>query len=165
MSMLTWVMAGRCPSCFSKASTNCFHVSLSLPIAGKHHTPGHQVGEHTDAFMALAHTHLIDVDTADVAEVRLGISRAHLPEEHPPQPRVRLADQFGHPAHGHLAHEQEGKGFKLLGEMRAQPLPGRAHPEDAAAVAALAAGQPAGVIWQRCWNTLRCRRVSVSVWS
>ena len=117
---------------------------LVLAFGGKEHAPFDQVGEHGQVFMPLAHAHLIDADAADVAEVRLGIGRAHLPEEHPPQPRVRLADQFAYFAHGHFTHEQQGEGFKLLGEVRAQPLPGRAHPENVAALAALAAGQPAG---------------------
>jgi len=42
------------------------------------------------------------------------------------------------------AHEQQGEGFELLGEVRAQSFPGRAHPEDVAALPALATRQPAG---------------------
>ena len=94
--------------------------------------------------MPLAHAHLVHPDTAHVAEIRLGIGRVHLAEKHPPQARVGLADDLRHPAHGHLAHEQERKGFKLLGEVRAQPLPRRTHPEHMTAWFAFAARQPAG---------------------
>ena len=72
------------------------------------------------------------------------IGPVHLPEDHPPKPGVRLPDDFRHLAHGHLAHEQQRKGFKLLGEVRAQTLPRRPHPEDMAALPALAPGQPTG---------------------
>jgi hypothetical protein len=83
--------------------------------------------------------HFIHAHTAHVAEIRSGIGGVHLPEKHPPQPGVRLANGCGHLAHGHLAHEQQGKGFKLFGEVRAQALPRRAHSENVAALAAFTA--------------------------
>ena len=100
-----------------------------LAFGGKDHALGQQIGEHTVVFMALAHAHLIDANAAGIAEVRLGISSIHLPKEHAPQPRVRFTHQLAHLAHGHLAHQQQREGFKLLGEVGAQPLPRRAHSE------------------------------------
>jgi len=72
------------------------------------------------------------------------IGPVHLPEDHPPKPGVRLPDDFRHLAHGHLVHEQQGKGFKLHGKVRAQPLPRWPHPEAMTALPALAARQPTG---------------------
>src|SRR2546426_9913918 len=94
--------------------------------------------------MALAHTHLIHANAAHVAKIRLGISSVHLPEKHPPQSGVCLAHYLGHFTHGHLAHEQQGEGFKLLGKVRAQTLPRRTHAADMALLAALATWQPTG---------------------
>src|SRR5581483_6274410 len=61
-----------------------------------------------------------------------------------PQPRVGLPDQLAHLAHRHLPHQEQRKGLKLLGEVGAQPLPRWTYPEKVAALAALAARQPAG---------------------
>lgn len=128
-------MACRCPLCFSSASHEFHPRSLVLAFGGKQHPFAHQVGEHADRLVALAHAPLSDADATHLTEVRLGIGRLHLPEEHAPQPGVRLADQLAHLAHGQLAHEPQREGFKLLGEMCAQTLPRRAHPEDLAALA------------------------------
>jgi hypothetical protein len=82
--------------------------------------------------------------TTHVAEIGLGIGGVHLAEKHPPQARVRFADQGGHFAHGHFAHEQQREGFKLFGEVRAQSFPRWPHPKEMTALAAFAAWQTTG---------------------
>ena len=94
--------------------------------------------------MTLVDTHLIHPNAAHVAKVRLRIGRIHLPEKHAPQPGVGFAHDLAYFTDGHLPHEQQAKGFKLFGEVRAQPLPGRTHSKDMAALTALAARQSAG---------------------
>jgi hypothetical protein len=117
---------------------------MILAFGGKDHPLAHQISKHAHVLMPFAHAQFVHADTTHVAEIRLGISCAHLPEEHPPQARVSLPHQFSHLAHGHLAHEQQREGFKLLGEVHAQTLPRRTHAKHMTALFALAAWQPAG---------------------
>ena len=57
------------------------HPRLPVPaFGGKEDTLGRSIGKHTDVFLALAHIHIIDPNTTKRTEVRLGISRLHLPE-------------------------------------------------------------------------------------
>ena len=143
--MLTWVSVWPVSIVFFQCLHKFKPSLLILAFGGIQHPLARQVGKRTDILVALAHTHFIHAHTAHVAEIRLGIGRVHLPEEHPPQPGVRLPYCFGHLAGlGHLAHQQQREGFKLLREMGAQPFPRRTHPEDVAALAALAARQTAG---------------------
>src|SRR4029077_17001282 len=112
----------------------CLHKThprfLVLAFGGKEHSPGHQVGEHTDVMMTLADAHFIHADTSYLAEVSLVISNTYLAKKHSPQPGVRFSNHLLHLPHGHLAHQQQSEGFKLLGEVGAQPFPRRAHPEE-----------------------------------
>ena len=117
---------------------------MILTLGREEHPLAHQIGKHADILVALAHTHFIDPNTTDRTKIRLGISGVHLAEEHPPEPGIGLAHQGPHFAHGHLAHEQQGEGLELLGEMRTQTFPRRPHPEDMTTLAALTAWQPAG---------------------
>lgn len=98
---------------------------MDLALRGKEPTLLHQVSGHAAVFVPFAHTRFVQGDTAHVAKISLGLGGIYLAEQHPPQPRVGLADQRGDFAHGQFAHEQQGEGRELCGEVRAQPFPRR----------------------------------------
>jgi hypothetical protein len=61
---------------------------MVLALRGEEHPLAHQIGEPSNILVALAHAHLIHADATHAAEVRRGVGRVDLPEEHPPQPRA-----------------------------------------------------------------------------
>ena len=114
--------------------------------------------------MALAHAHLIDAHTTHVAEIRLGIGRVHLPEEHPPQPGVGLPTASATLLMGISRISSSAKASNSLVKCVLKPSHGGRTRKTWPHWRHLPRGKRQ-VISQRCWKTFRCRHVSTSVWS
>src|SRR5436305_1387698 len=126
----------------------CFHEpfpgGMVDSFGRKQHPLFHQISKDSHILLALADMHLIDAHTDDAAEIGLPIPRIHLPKEHAPQAGIELSNYLSGFADGHLTHEQQGKSFKLFGEMSAQSFPGRPHPENMTTPSAFTPRQLAG---------------------
>jgi len=88
-----------------------------------------------------APVHLVGTHPHHVVETQARVRRLHVGEEHPPHPGVALTEDLPGALHGHLAHQGQGKGLKLLGEMLAASLPGRSDTVHLAVVATASSRQ------------------------
>ena len=96
---------------------------------------GHKISKHRQVIVPLAPVHLVGTHPNHGVETQPLIRRLHVGEEHPPHPRVALAEDLAGPLHWHLPHQGHGEGLELLGEVLAAPLPGRGHTVNLAVVA------------------------------
>ncbi len=88
---------------------------------------GHKISEHRQVVVPLAPVHLVGSHPDHGVETQPLLRRLHVGEEHPPHPRVALAEDLAGTLHGHLPHQGHSEGLELLGEVLAAPLPGRGH--------------------------------------
>jgi hypothetical protein len=103
-----------------------------------------QIGKDADVLLPLADAHFVYPNTIHLTKIILCIRRLYLPEKHPPKPRIGFPNRLGNFAHGHFPHQEQRKGFKLLGEVLAQPFPRRTDTENVTAFATFATGQTTG---------------------
>jgi len=107
----------------------------------KQHPLGEQVGKHRQVVVPFAPVHLVGSHPHHIVEAQPIVRRLDVGEEHPPHPGVALAEDLPGALHGHLAHQGQGKGLKLLGEVLAASLPGRSDTIHLAVVATAASRQ------------------------
>ena len=121
--------------------------SKSLPNRGvltgrrEENPHGHKISKHRQIIVTLAPVHLVGSHPHHGVETQLLIRRLHVGEEHPPHPRVALAEDLAGTLHGHLTHQGHGEGLELLGEVLAATLPGRGDSIDLAIVATASSRQ------------------------
>ena len=106
-----------------------------LTERGKENFLGHQVREHRQVVVPLEPVHLVGTHPNHGVETQPLIRRLHVGEEHPPHPRVALAEDLPGPLHWHLPHQGHSEGLELLGEVLAATLPRRGHTLHLAVVA------------------------------
>jgi hypothetical protein len=104
---------------------------------------GQKVCEHRQVVMSLAPVHLVGAHPHHVLEAQPLIRRLHKSEEHPPDPRVALAEDLTGTLHWHLPHEGQGECLDLRSEVLAAPLSGRGYSVHRAVVPTAVAGQGA----------------------
>ena len=88
---------------------------------GKQHPLGHQVGKHRQVIVSFAPAHLVGTHLHHVVEAQPRMRRLHRAQEHPPCPRVALAEDLAGTLDRHLTHLGHCEDLELLGEVLYAP--------------------------------------------
>ncbi len=83
---------------------------------------GHKISKRREVIVPFVPVHLVGSHPNGVVEAQPGMRRFHVGEEHPPHPRVALAEDLSGTLHRHFPHQGTGEGLDLLGEVLAAPL-------------------------------------------